>query len=218
MDLIHQFFNFILHIDQHMVTFVSLYGTWVYAILFLIIFCETGLIVIAFLPGDSLIFATGAIASTAMDALNIHLLFITLVTASVLGNGVNYLIGKFIGPKIFRSSNSLLFNKKHLMNAHRFYEQYGGKTIIIARFIPILRTFAPFVAGIGYMQYRQFFIYNLIGALLWIGTLLYVGYLFGNLPFIKAHFSTVVLAVIAVSLLPPVLEVLRRRYSSAQSS
>jgi len=218
MELLHSLFSFIMHLDQHMVTFVTLYGTWVYAFLFLIIFCETGLVITPFLPGDSLLFASGAIAASATDALNIHVLFVLLVTASILGNGLNYLIGKFIGPKVFYSTNSLLFNKKYLEKAHRFYEQYGGKTIIIARFIPIIRTFAPFVAGIGYMGYRKFFAYNLIGAVLWIGSLLYSSYLFGNLPIIKQHFSTIILAIIAISLLPPMIEAVRHSYLKSSNS
>jgi membrane-associated protein len=210
MEILHSFFNFILHIDQHMVSFFTEYGSWTYALLFLIIFCETGLIVMPFLPGDSLLFATGALAANSADALNIHFLFILLVSASILGNGLNYLIGKRLGPKVFRSPNSLFLNKKYLERAHQFYEVYGAKTIIIARFMPIIRTFAPFVAGIGYMGYRRFFLYNIAGAVLWIGSLLYTSYFFGNLPFVKQHFSTIILAIIGISLLPPVIEVLRQ--------
>ena len=210
MDMLHAFFNFILHIDQHMVSFLATYGTWTYILLFLIIFCETGLVVVPFLPGDSLLFATGALTANAAGALNIHLLFILLVTASILGNSLNYLIGKFLGPKVFHSPNSIFLNKKYLEQAHQFYEKYGAKAIIIARFMPIIRSFAPFVAGIGYMNYRRFTAYNVIGALLWIGSLLYVSYFFGNLPFVKEHFSTIILAIIVISLLPPVIEILRQ--------
>lgn len=210
MEMLHAFFNFIMHLDQQMVSFLAAYGTWTYAILFLIIFCETGLVVTPFLPGDSLLFATGALAANSADTLNIHLLFMLLTTASILGNGLNYLIGRFIGPKVFNSPKSLLLNKKYLERAHNFYETYGGKTIIIARFIPIIRTFAPFVAGIGYMSYQRFFFYNIIGATLWIGGLLYTSYFFGNMPLVKDHFSTVILAIIGISLLPPVIEILRQ--------
>jgi membrane-associated protein len=212
MEIIHYLLSFMLHLDQHLVTFVSQYGAWSYAILFLIIFCETGLVVFAFLPGDSLLFAAGALAAKAGDALNIHFLFILLVSASILGNTLNYLIGKFIGPKIFRSPDSWLLNKKYLTRAHEFYEQYGSKAIIIARFIPIIRTFAPFVAGIGYMSYRRFSFFNITGALLWIGSLLYTSFLFGNLPLIRDHFSTIILAIIVISLMPIAIGVLHRSY------
>jgi membrane-associated protein len=209
MGILHTFFNFILHLDTHLVTFIATYGRWVYGILFLVIFCETGFVVTAFLPGDSLLFATGALTAKATGELNIHLLFIILFVASILGNTLNYLIGKFIGPRVFRSNNSIFLNKKHLERAHHFYKQYGGKTIIIARFIPIIRSFAPFVAGVGYMNYWRFTAYNLVGALLWVGSLLYISFMFGNLPFIRDHFSTIILAIIGVSMLPPVIEVLR---------
>lgn len=210
METLHLLINFVLHIDQHLISIFSVYGAWVYLFLFLIIFCETGLVVVPFLPGDSLLFATGALTANSQGHLNIHLMFALLFIASVTGNGLNYLIGRFVGPKIFRAERSWLLNKKHLQEAHTFYERFGGKTIIIARFIPIIRTFAPFVAGIAAMNYRQFFFYNIIGALLWIGGLLYVSYLFGNLPWVKDHFSTMVLAIIIVSLLPPMIEIIRR--------
>jgi membrane-associated protein len=210
MEIIHSFFNFIMHLDVHMVTFVANWGHWVYSILFLVIFCETALIVLSFLPGDSLLFATGAFTAKATGELNIHMLFLLLVLASVLGNTVNYLIGKYIGPRVFKLENSFLLNKKYLDRAHRFYEEYGAKTIIIARFIPIIRSFAPFIAGVGYMRYRQFVVYNIIGAVLWIGSLLYVSFLFGNLPIIKDHFSAIILSIIGISLLPPVIEVFRQ--------
>jgi membrane-associated protein len=212
MDIMHHLMSLILHLDEHLVTFVSQYGIWVYGLLFLIVFCETGLVVTAFLPGDSLLFAAGAIAAHSEDSLNIHALFILLFIASVLGNTLNYYIGRFLGPKVFHSADSWLLNKKYLEKAHHFYETYGAKTIIIARFMPVIRTFAPFIAGIGSMKPRQFFIYNVIGALLWVGSLLYVSYLFGNLPFIKDHFSTIVLVIVAISLLPPAIEVIRRTY------
>lgn len=211
METLQQLLNFILHIDQHLLAFVSTHGAWTYALLFVIIFCETGLVVTPFLPGDSLLFAAGTISAGSSNALNIHELFILLVLASTLGNGLNYLIGRLIGPRIFNSNQSWLLNKKHLTEAHAFYEKHGGKTIIIARFIPIIRTFAPFVAGIGYMSYRQFFIYNLASALLWIGSLLYASYMFGNIPLVKDHFSTVVMAIIVISLLPPIIGFFRRK-------
>ncbi|MHB1946871.1 MAG: DedA family protein [Gammaproteobacteria bacterium] len=212
METLHYLLSFVLHIDSHLTAFVTTYGIWAYGLLFLIIFCETGLVVTPFLPGDSLLFAAGAIAASTSDALNIHLLFVLLVIASITGNGLNYFIGRLVGPKVFFSNQSLLFNKNHLTKAHQFYERFGGKTIIFARFIPIIRTFAPFVAGIAYMSYRKFFFYNVLGAILWIGSLLYISFWFGNLPAVKDHFSYIIVAIILVSLLPPVIEIARRKY------
>jgi membrane-associated protein len=212
MEIMHTFFSFILHLDAHLAAFAVAYGQWVYGILFLVIFCETGLVVTPFLPGDSLLFATGALTASASGNLNIHLLFILLLTASVLGNTLNYFIGRFIGPRIFHSSHSIFLNKKYLERANLFYKRYGGKTIVIARFIPIIRSFAPFVAGVGSMGYWRFTLYNLLGAVLWIGSLLYTSYLFGNLPLVKDHFSTIILAIIAISLLPPLIEAGRAVY------
>lgn len=214
MDIIHYFINLVLHLDQHLVNLVNQFGMWTYAILFLIIFCETAFIVTAFLPGDSLLFAAGALAATT-DALDITLLFVLLVLASVIGNGINYMIGKFLGPKVFNSPDSWLLNKKHLLKAHNFYKKYGGKAIILARFMPIIRSFAPFIAGIGYMKYSRFFFFNLIGALLWVGGILYTSYLFGNLPFIKQYFSSIILLIIGVSLVVPLFELLRQNASKA---
>jgi membrane-associated protein len=211
METVHYLINFILHLDEHLIAFMMSYGAWTYALLFLIIFCETGIILTAVLPGDSLLFAAGALTANVAGVINVHVLFILLVIASVLGNGLNYFIGKRLGPKIFHSRNSWLLSPKHIENAHRFFERYGGKTIIIARFIPMVRTFTPFVAGIGYMTYRQFFIYSVIGAFLWIGVLVYGSFLFGNIPIVKQHFSFVILAIIALSILPAVVEVLRRK-------
>lgn len=212
MDIIHYLVNFLLHLDKHLIAFVSTYGTWTYALLFLIIFCETGIIFTAILPGDSLLFAAGALTASLNDVLNVHILFFLLTAASIAGNGLNYFIGKSLGPVIFRSKKSLLFNPKHVEKTHEFFERYGGKAIVIARFMPILRTFAPFVAGIGYMTYRQFFIYSVIGAVLWIGTLVYGSYLFGNIPIVKENFSLVILAIILLSITPAIFEFLRRRY------
>ncbi|MEO8402155.1 MAG: DedA family protein [Gammaproteobacteria bacterium] len=215
MDTLHTLISFVLHIDEHLIAFVTTYGMWTYALLFMIIFCESGIIFAAFLPGDSLLFATGALTASMNNVvLNIHVLFFLLVFASVSGNGLNYFLGQWTGPKVFRSGNSWIFNKKHIENAHTFYERYGGKAIIIARFIPIIRTVVPFIAGVGSMTYRHFFIYNLLGALLWIGGLVYGSYLFGNIPFVKQHFSMVILAIIAISLMPPVVEVIRHKLSS----
>jgi membrane-associated protein len=211
METLHQLFNFVLHIDQHLLAFVAAHGAWTYTLLFAIIFCETAFVVTPFLPGDSLLFAAGTITANATDALNIHMLFILLVIASTLGNTLNYWIGRLLGPKVFYSNQSRLFNKTYLERAHQFYERHGGKTIIIARFMPIIRTFAPFVAGIGYMNFRLFSLYNLTSAMLWIGSLLYVSFWFGNLPFMKDHFGTVVMAIIIVSLLPALIGFLKQK-------
>lgn len=215
MDILNFLLNFILHLDEHLIAFVNNYGSWTYFLLFLIIFCETGIIFTAILPGDSLLFAAGALCANVSDILNVHILFGLLFVASVAGNGLNYFIGKWLGPKVFRSKRSWLFNPKHLDRAHHFFEKYGGKTIIIARFLPIIRTFAPFVAGLGYMTYRQFFVYSVIGAFLWIGILVYGSFMFGNIPVVKEHFSLVIVAIIILSVTPAIFEVLRRKYLSA---
>ncbi|MGQ3890927.1 DedA family protein [Legionella sp. CNM-4043-24] len=196
------FLNFFLHIDQHLVSFVSQYGLWAYALLFLIIFCETGLVITPFLPGDSLLFAVGSLAAQTTQPLNIMVLLALLILASILGNQVNYLIGRYIGPRIFRQSDSRFLNRKHLERAHRFYEKNGAITIITARFLPIIRTFVPFVAGVSGMRHRQFALYNVLSAFLWIGLLLGCGYFFGSIPVIKNNFAIVVYGIIAVSLLP----------------
>lgn len=202
--------NFILHIDIHLIAFVSMYGTWTYALLFTIIFCETGIVILPFFPGDSLLFAVGALAASVTQALNVHFLFILLAIAAFVGDTLNYFLGKQLGAKLIEG-NFWFCNKKHIERTHAFYERFGTKTIILARFIPIIRTIAPFIAGIGYMNYRQFFIYNLIGALLWIGILMYAGYLFGNIPLVQQHFGIVIMGIIAISILPVLIEVARRR-------
>lgn len=208
-----QFVDLFMHLDIYLQSFVTQYGAWVYAILFLIIFCETGFVVTPLLPGDSLLFAAASIA--ALGQLNVHLLAGLLALAAILGDNVNYAIGKFIGPKIFNKEKSLLFNKKYLLKTHAFYETYGGKTIIIARFIPIIRTFAPFVAGIGTMSYARFFAYNVIGACLWVGLFIYAGFYFGSIPMVKQNFSLVILGIIIVSILPPIFEFCRIKFKCA---
>ena len=195
----------ILHIDVYLNTFVNDYGFWTYLVLFGIIFCETGLVVTPFLPGDSLVFTAGSIAAQPGNSMNIFVLFFLLFGASVLGNQVNFLIGKLIGPSIFSTKKSRFFNKKHLEETHAFYERHGGKTLVFARFIPIIRTFAPFVAGIGKMDTWHFSLYNLVGAILWIGSLLTLGYFLGSLPLVKNNFTLVIYGVILVSILPPIL-------------
>lgn len=208
MAFIQSLFNYLLHIDVHLFAFVSTYGVWTYLVLFLIIFCETGLVVTPFLPGDSLLFAAGSIAANTGSTLDIRLLFISLFIASILGNKTNYLIGRSFGMRLGR-----LVNKKHIEETHRFYARHGGKTIIFARFIPIIRTFAPFVAGISRMSLRQFSFYNVISAALWIGSLLAAGYFFGSIPMVKAHFTFVIYGIILVSLTPPIFSYL---YSQLQ--
>lgn len=212
MEYIHYLLQYVLHIDTYLISFVSNYGTWTYALLFAIIFCETGLVVTPFLPGDSLLFAAGSLAANASHALNIQILLLTLVIASILGNKINYLIGRLIGPRVFYAKNSWLLNKKYLEEAHQFYEKHGGKTIIIARFLPIIRTFVPFVAGVGYMGIRKFALYNIFSAVLWIGSLLAAGYFFGGLPFVRDNFSIVIYGIILISLIPPVLAFMMAKF------
>ncbi len=209
MELIGSLIDFILHLDKYLVEIVQQYGTLTYAILFLIIFCETGLVVTPFLPGDSLLFAVGAIA--AKGALNVYWIYLLLGLAAILGDSTNYWIGYFVGPKVFRSESSRWLNRSHLERTHEFYEKYGGKTVIIARFMPIVRTFAPFVAGIGRMTYLKFLFFSVTGTVLWIGGFVTAGYLFGNIPFVQENFSLAVIAIIIISLMPAVIEALRAR-------
>lgn len=197
--------NYVLHIDTYLIDFVSNYGMWAYLVLFLVIFSETGLIVAPFLPGDSLLFAVGSLAAHPDSSLNILILLCLLIVAASLGNQVNYSVGRFIGPRVFTARQSWFLNKKHLEQAHQFYEKNGGKTIIMARFIPIIRTFAPFVAGVSYMSVQQFSFYNLLSAILWVGSLLGFGYYLGTFPIIKDNFSIVIYVIIALSLTPPLL-------------
>jgi membrane-associated protein len=204
-----RFFDVLRHLDQHLAEWSQSLGGWLYLALFAIIFAETGLVVTPFLPGDSLLFAVGALCALPDSAIGIGATLPLLLGAAVLGDAVNYSIGRRLGPKVFTGESSLLLNKKHLLRTQEFYERYGGKTIIIARFIPIVRTFAPFVAGIGQMRYRRFFAFNLVGALLWVGLILPIGYAFGNLPAIKKNFSLVIFAIIGISILPAVIEILR---------
>lgn len=200
-----QLLNYVLHIDTYLIDFVSNYGMWTYLALFLVIFSETGLIIAPFLPGDSLLFAVGSLAAHPDSSLNILILLCLLIIAAALGNQVNYAIGRLVGPRVFSARQSWFLNKKHLEQAHRFYEKNGGKTIVMARFIPIIRTFAPFVAGVSYMSWYSFTFYNLLSAILWVGSLLGFGYYLGTFPLIKNNFSIVIYVIIALSLTPPVL-------------
>ncbi|MBN8548824.1 MAG: DedA family protein [Deltaproteobacteria bacterium] len=204
-----------LHVDKHLGTIIETYHGWTYLILFLVVFCETGLVVTPFLPGDSLLFATGAFA--ARGSLELHSIAGLLFVAAVLGDAVNYAIGHYFGPKLLERPNSKIFRKEYLDRTHRFYEKYGGKTIIFARFVPIVRTFAPFLAGVGAMTYTKFALYNVTGAALWILLFVYGGYMFGDLPFVRKNFSLVILAIIILSVLPAVIEVWKAKRESRQA-
>ena len=201
--------DFILHIDQHLTELAAQYGVWIYGILFLIIFCETGLVVMPLLPGDSLLFAAGSIA--AIGEMNIHLMVVLLIIAAILGDAVNFMVGKFFGEKLFANPNSKIFKQSHLQKTQQFYAKHGGKTIILARFIPIVRTFAPFVAGMGHMSYHHFLAYNVIGGVLWVTIFSYLGYFFGNLPIVKDNLSLVLVAIIVLSILPGIVEIIRHK-------
>ncbi|MCX6577130.1 MAG: DedA family protein [Candidatus Aminicenantes bacterium] len=209
MELLKKLFDFVMHLDIHLRALIQTYGLWTYFILFVVIFCETGLVVTPFLPGDSLIFAAGTFA--AAKALNVWLLFLILSAAAVIGDTANYWIGKIVGPKVFHKEKTRFFKKEYLDRTHEFYEKYGAETIIIARFVPIIRTFAPFVAGIGKMTYGKFLSYNVIGGVGWVAIFTFGGYFFGNIPFVKKNFSIVIIAIILISLVPAVLEVLKHR-------
>ena len=202
--------DFILHIDQHLIELTQTYGLWIYAILFLIVFCETGLVVTPFLPGDSLLFAAGAVA--VLGGMNVHIAAALLLAAAVIGDAVNFAIGKYFGEKLFAKPDSRVFKREYLDKTHAFYEKYGGKTIILARFVPIVRTFAPFVAGMGNMHYGRFIRYNIIGALMWVGLLTYAGYFFGELPVVKNNFGLVVIGIIVVSVLPMAVEIAKAKW------
>lgn len=206
MDLIRTLVDFILHIDDHLNALAGEYGPWLYGILFLIVFCETGLVVTPFLPGDSLLFAAGALAATG--PLNVHLLAVLLIAAAILGDTVNYSIGRRFGDRVARWR---FVKPEYLDRTRDFYQKYGAKTIVLARFVPIVRTFAPFVAGMARMEYSTFLTYNVVGALLWVIGFLYAGYFFGNLPFVKENFGLVAIAIIVLSVMPMVVEYLRAR-------
>ncbi len=196
MDIAHFLIDFILHVDKHLAEFVQMYGVWVYGLLFLIVFVETGLVVMPFLPGDSLLFMVGALAGTGLMSLPVAMA--VLLAAAILGDQLNYSIGRYIGPKVFQWENSRWFNRKAFDSAHAFYEKHGGITIIVARFMPFIRTFAPFVAGVAEMNRAVFTAYNVVGALIWVLGLTTVGYYFGNIPFVQQHLSKIILAMILV--------------------
>ncbi|BDH45058.1 membrane protein [Salmonella enterica subsp. enterica serovar Choleraesuis] len=217
MDFIHFIIDFILHIDVHLAELVAQYGVWVYGILFLILFCETGLVVTPFLPGDSLLFVAGAISALPTNDLDVHTMVLLMVIAAILGDAVNYTIGRLFGEKLFSNPNSKIFRKSYLDKTHGFYARHGGKTIILARFVPIVRTFAPFVAGMGHMSYRHFAAYNVIGALLWVLLFTYAGYIFGDLPVVQENLKLLIVAIILVSILPGVIEIIRHRRAASRS-
>jgi membrane-associated protein len=210
MELIKHFIDVILHLDAHVKEWTAVFGPWLYLILFAVVFCETGLVVTPFLPGDSLLFTVGSVCAIESQ-LNVVVMMAVLIVAAILGDAVNYAIGRRVGPKVFTSEKSMLLNKKHLIRTQRFYEKHGGKTIIFARFMPIVRTFAPFVAGIGNMSYRRFVAFNVIGALAWVISLTMLGYAFGNLEFVKKRFSLVIFVIIFLSILPGIIEYIRAR-------
>ena len=203
MEIIGELIGIFLHLDKHLNIVIQNYGIWTYLIIFLIVFCETGLVITPLLPGDSLLFAAGSFAGMGM--LDVGLLFLLLSGAAILGDSVNYYIGSRMGPKVFQKENSRIFKKEYLEKTRRFYEKYGGKTIILARFVPIVRTFAPFVAGVGTMSYRRFAAFNIAGGILWVGIFVFGGYYLGGLPIVKQNFSIVILAVIFISILPGIV-------------
>lgn len=208
--------DFILHVDDHLFEFIKNYGIWIYAILFLIIFVETGLVVMPFLPGDSLLFAAGALAAST-GAMNPYVLIALLFVAAVLGDTLNYHIGKYIGPRVFEM-NSRFINKQHLIRTQQFFERHGGKTIIFARFVPFARTFAPFIAGAGSMNYRYFLTYNVVGAFCWITSFVVLGYLFGNMPIVKDNFTHLIFGIIIISVLPGIIGVIKQKISKSKTN
>ncbi|MBD2809576.1 DedA family protein [Xenorhabdus sp. Vera] len=210
--------DFILHIDAHLAELVANYGDWVYGILFLIIFCETGLVVTPFLPGDSLLFVAGAISALDSNDLNVHIMVALMITAAIIGDAINYTIGRIFGEKLFANPNSKIFRRSYLDKTHEFYEKHGGKAIILARFVPIIRTFAPFVAGMGKMSYRHFAAYNIIGAFIWVLLFTYAGYLFGDMPVIQQNLKLLIVAIIFISILPGIIEIWRHRRAASKKA
>jgi membrane-associated protein len=208
MKYLKQFIDIVLHVEQHLKGLIQDFGPWIYGLMFLVIFCETGLVVTPFLPGDSLLFALGTFCG-GPDGLNLGLMIAALSIAAILGDSVNYWIGSLLGPRIFRGEKIRFLNPKHLERTHEFYERYGAKTIVLARFVPIVRTFAPFVAGMGRMTYRKFMAYNVAGGIVWVNSFLLLGWKFGNLESVRKNFTLVILAIIVISILPGVIEFLR---------
>lgn len=216
MEYIEFLIDFVLHIDRHLAELVAAYDTWVYVILFIIIFCETGLVVTPFLPGDSLLFVAGALAALPSNHLNAGLLAAIIACAAILGDSVNFEIGKYFGAKLFSNPNSKIFKQKYLQQTHDFYERHGGKTIVLARFVPIVRTFAPFVAGMGRMTYRYFITYNVVGAIIWVLLFVFLGYFVGNITWVQQNLKLLIVAIIFVSLLPPFIEYYRNKFKNSK--
>ena len=216
MDLLLSFWDIIVHLDKHLAMLVQNYGPWIYAILFLIIFCETGLVITPFLPGDSLLFIAGALAATG--GMDVHIVVVLLIIAAVLGDAVNYQIGAWAGPKIFKDDNARFLKKAHLAKAHAFYEKWGGAAIILARFTPFLRTYVPFVAGMSRMSYRKFALYNITGGIIWVASLTYLGYFFGNIPWVKANQGFMVIGIVIVSLIPVLIGIIKSRTSTKSAA
>jgi membrane-associated protein len=212
MEFLQQIIDIFLHLDKHLTAITSNYGTWTYLILFLVIFVETGVVVMPFLPGDSLLFAAGALAANPASELNVVLMMVLLFIAAFLGDTLNYTIGDYLGPRVFRRDYRFI-KRAHLLRTQEFYDRHGGKTIIIARFIPIIRTFAPFVAGVGTMKYSRFISYNVIGGFLWVVAFTLLGFFFGNLPVVKKNFTLVIFAIIFLSILPPIFEYFKHKTS-----
>jgi membrane-associated protein len=209
MDLVSGFVDLVLHLDQHLRSLAQSYVSWIYAILFLIVFLETGVVVTPFLPGDSLLFVAGTVA--AAGELNVHGLVLLLIAAAIAGDSLNYAIGRYLGPKVFRFEDSKLFKRSYVDRTHAFFERHGGKAIIMARFVPIIRTYAPFVAGIGGMSYRHFLVFNVTGAVLWVALLAYAGFFFGNLPLVSNNLTAVILGIVVLSIMPAIVEFWRTR-------
>jgi len=209
MEILLFFLDLLLHLDKHLAALLQQYGPWIYLLLFLIVFCETGLVVTPFLPGDSLLFVAGTLWATA--SMDVHALMATLIAAALLGDNCNYWIGRYLGPRVFRWENSRFFNRKGLDYTHAFYQRHGGKTVIIARFLPLVRTFAPFVAGVGRMHYPRFMSFSVIGALAWVVSLVYAGYFLGTIPLVRQNLTAVILFIVAISLAPLIIEFIRAR-------
>ncbi|EHJ49012.1 SNARE associated golgi family protein [Solidesulfovibrio carbinoliphilus subsp. oakridgensis] len=216
MDFLMHLVDIVLHVDKYLNAIAADYGTWTYFILFMIVFCETGLVVTPFLPGDSLLFATGALCGGGV--LDPNIIFGLLVAAAFIGDNLNYWIGRRVGPAVFEREKTRFFKKEYLLKAHAFYERHGGKTVILARFVPIVRTFSPFVAGIARMTYAHFLAYSIAGAVIWVAIFVYTGYFFGNLPFIKKNFSVAILVIIFISILPGIIEYIRHRRAAAAAA
>jgi membrane-associated protein len=213
-ELFSGFLDLLVHLDRHLLELARDYGPWIYLLLFLIVFSETGLVVTPFLPGDSLLFVAGTLAGA--DVMNVHILVVVLLVAAIAGNSTNYTIGRWVGPRIFTREDAWFFRRAYVERTHRFFERFGGRTIIIAQFVPIVRTYAPFVAGVGQMEYARFLAFNVTGAVLWVGLLTYAGYFFGNLPLVKNNLSLVIIGIILLSISPGIVEVIRQKLATSR--